>query len=182
MCGRRKICADGFDTLQYYTGSNASLLPWKICVCNCPRAKNPDLKPNESRKWFIHSIIDHYNPSVRIIDLVSHTTCVVYVNYVHKWWELQFNVNSAWQIFEKLFHDSFYLLSEFLLEICWEEIAEEILFVFFFFWCLAWDSNPGFTYNKRTHYLLDYGDFEHLKYYTQLKEYWLNKNVCLNIV
>ena len=33
------------------------------------------------------SIIGHYNPSVRIIGLVSHTTCVVCVNFIHKWQE-----------------------------------------------------------------------------------------------
>ena len=27
------------------------------------------------------------------------------------------------------------------------------------FWCLAWASNPGFSSNKLTHYLLDHGDF-----------------------
>ena len=27
------------------------------------------------------------------------------------------------------------------------------------FWRLAWGSNPGFTSNKPTHYLLDYGEF-----------------------
>ena len=27
------------------------------------------------------------------------------------------------------------------------------------FWCLAWGSNSGFTSNKPTHYLLEYGDF-----------------------
>ena len=26
------------------------------------------------------------------------------------------------------------------------------------FWCLAWDSNLGFTSNKPTHYLLDHGE------------------------
>ena len=26
------------------------------------------------------------------------------------------------------------------------------------FWCLPWDTNPGFKSNKPTHYLLDYGD------------------------
>ena len=30
-------------------------------------------------------IIGHYNPTVRIIDLVSHTTYVVCVNFLHKW-------------------------------------------------------------------------------------------------
>ena len=44
---------------------------------------------------------------------------------------------------------------EFLPEICGEEIAEEILISFGFD---VW-LNPGFTSNKLTHYLLDYGDF-----------------------
>ena len=29
-------------------------------------------------------IIAHYNPSIRIVDLVSHTTYVVCVNFIHK--------------------------------------------------------------------------------------------------
>ena len=74
-------------------------------------------------------VIGHYNPSVRIIDLVSHATYVVYVNFRHKWRDLQFKVDSERQIFWETFHGSFNLLSEFLPEICWEEIAEEILFV-----------------------------------------------------
>ena len=45
--------------------------------------------------FYIHTyIIDHYNPSVRIIDLVSHNTYVVCVNFIHKWRELQFKVDS----------------------------------------------------------------------------------------
>ena len=39
-------------------------------------------------------IIVHYNPSVRIIDLVSHTTYVVYVSFIDKWRDLQFEVDS----------------------------------------------------------------------------------------
>ena len=61
------------------------------------------------------------------------------------------------RFFEKLFIAIFHFLSEFLPEICWEKIAQEILFVFLF-WCLACDSNPGFTSNKPTHYLLEYGE------------------------
>ena len=30
-------------------------------------------------------IIGHYNPSVRIINLVSHTTYVVCINFIHKY-------------------------------------------------------------------------------------------------
>ena len=62
------------------------------------------------------------------------------------------------RFFEKLFMAIFIWLSEFLPEICWEQIAEEILFVFRLFWCLTWDSNLGFSSNKPTHYLLDHGD------------------------
>ena len=49
---------------------------------------------------FYTYIIDHYNPSVRIIDLVSHTTYVVCVNFIHKWRDLLFKVD---RYFEKLF-------------------------------------------------------------------------------
>ena len=77
-------------------------------------------------------IIGHYNPSVRIIDLVSYTTYVVCVNFIRKWWGLQFKVDFERQIFLETFHGNFYLLSKFLPEICWEKIAEEILFVFRF--------------------------------------------------
>ena len=48
-------------------------------------------------------IIGHYNPSVSIIDLASHTTYVVCVSFIHKWWDLQFKVDSKRQIFKKLF-------------------------------------------------------------------------------
>ena len=67
-------------------------------------------------------MIGHYTPFVRIIDLVSHTTYVVCVNII------QFKVDSKRQIFWETFHGNFISRSEFLPEICWEDIAEEILF------------------------------------------------------
>ena len=56
------------------------------------------------------------------------------------------------------FYGNFYFLSEFLPEICWEEIAEEIFFIIIF------DDWPGirtqaFASNKPTHYVLDHADF-----------------------
>ena len=75
-------------------------------------------------------LIGHYNPSVRIIDPVSHTTYVVCVNVIHKWRDLQFRLRTT--DFKRNFSLQFYLLSEFLPEVRWEEIAEEILFVFCF--------------------------------------------------
>ena len=48
----------------------------------------------------LHTYINgHYKPSVRIIDLVSHTTYVVCVNFIHKWRDLQFKVDSERHIF-----------------------------------------------------------------------------------
>ena len=69
-----------------------------------------------------------------------------------------FKVDSEQQIFWEIFPGQVYLLSEFFPEIRWEEIAEENTFCILF-WCLSWGSNPGFTPNKPTHYLLDYGDW-----------------------
>ena len=43
-------------------------------------------------------------------------------------YDLQFKVKSEQQTFKKALYDNVYLLSEFLPEICREEIAEEIFF------------------------------------------------------
>ena len=81
--------------------------------------------------------------------LASHITHVVGVNFMRKQRELQFNVDSEQQIFEKLFHGRFILLSEFLSEICWEEIGLEIFFFFHISFCyLTRNTNPGFTSNN----------------------------------
>ena len=52
-------------------------------------------------------IIGHYNPSVRIIELVSHTTYVVCVNFTHNWQDLQSKVDSKRQISWESFHGNF---------------------------------------------------------------------------
>ena len=75
-------------------------------------------------------------------------------------------------------------------------LAEEMLPVFCF-WCLACDLNPSFTYNKSTHYLLDYGNCDsmlsqnsvyyiHWKQWTALRLrnvgiYWANEKL-MNVV
>ena len=43
-------------------------------------------------------------------------------------------------------------------------------------WCLAWHSNPGFSSNKPTHYLLDHGDFKALGLLT-----WINGDPYINV-
>ena len=107
----------------------------------------------------IHTyIIGYYNPSVRIIDLVSHTTYVVCVNFVHTWRDLQFKVDSERQIFfEKLFMAILFTLRVFARNLLRGNRRRNIFRISF--WCLAWDSNPGLSSNKPTHYLLDHGDF-----------------------
>ena len=117
-------------------------------------------KPEAIRKVidYIHTyIIGHYNPSVRIIDLVSHTTYVVCVNFVHKWRHLQFKVDFERQIFLRNFSWQFYLLSEFFARNLLRGNRWRNTFCILF-WCLACGSNPGFTCNKPTHHLLDYGE------------------------
>ena len=89
----------------------------------------------------LHTYInDHYNPSVRIIDLVSHITllCVLILYISSGIYSLKLTPNN--RFFWETFHNNFYLLSEFLPEI-------------------YWGSNPDFSSNKPTHYLLDHGDF-----------------------
>ena len=60
------------------------------------RARYSSTEMGNIRCGYIYSyIIDHYNPSVRIIDLVFHTIYFVCVNFIHKWRDLQFKVDFA---------------------------------------------------------------------------------------
>ena len=77
------------------------------------------------------------------------------VNFIHKWRDQQFKVDSERQIFWETFHGNF-IYYQFLLQ---SAISWEKKYSLYFFW-LAWGSNPGFT---PTHYLLDYGDFTELE-------------------
>ena len=110
-----------------------------------------------SKHTYIY-IIAHYNPSVGIIDLVSHTTYVVCVIFIHKWRDLQFKVDSEWQIFFwEIFHGNFIST---LRVFARNQLRGDHRRNTFrnSFWCVAWDTNPDFSSNKPTHYLLDYGD------------------------
>ena len=93
--------------------------------------------------------------------LAAHTTHVVCVNFIHKGRDLQFNVASQRQNFWETLSWQFYLHSQFLPEIYWEEIAKEI-FLFFIFQVShqTWGTNTqAFTSVKPTRYLLDHDDF-----------------------
>ena len=107
-------------------------------------------------------------PSVRIIVLVSHTTYVVCVNFIHKWRDLQSTPNV--RFFEKLFMATLIYFQSFCQKSAERGNRRRNTFRTLF-WCLAW--NPGFSSNKPTHYLLDYGDF--ILYYDLWKIMAINK-------
>ena len=81
--------------------------------------------------FFFNSFLNkNVFPSFRIIDLVSHTTYVVCVNFIYKW---RYLVDFEWQIFWETFHGNFILLSRvFARNLLREVIAEEIPLVFCF--------------------------------------------------
>ena len=82
---------------------------------------NTYLKLFKKVKPYHTYIIGHYNPSIRIIDLVSHTTYVVCVNFIHKWRDLQFIARNLLRRNRR--RNTFRIM----------------------FWCLTWGSNPGFS-------------------------------------
>ena len=100
-------------------------------------------------------IMCHYNPSVNIIDLVSHTTCVVCVNFTQKRRDLQLKVER--QIFWETFHGNFIYSQSFSRNLLRGNRWNNTFCILF--WCLVWGSNPGFTSNKPSHYLLNNCDF-----------------------
>ena len=102
-------------------------------------------------------IIGHYNLSVRIINRVSHTTSVVDINFIHNWWDLQFNVESKRQIFEKFYMAVLITLKNFPENLLRGNRRKNTFCILF--WCLAWGMNSDFTSRSRQHYLLDCGDF-----------------------
>ena len=70
-------------------------------------------------------VIGQYKPSVRIIDLVSHSTYVVCVNFIQKW-RGTFSLKSTPK--DRFFLRNFFMPGLITLRV----FAEEILFVFCF--------------------------------------------------
>ena len=103
-------------------------------------------------------IIGRYNPSVRI-DVVSHTTYVVCINFIHKWRDLQFKIDSE-QDFLRNFMAILFAHSVFGRNLLRGTRRRNTFCILF--WCLAWGSNLAFTSNKPIHYLLDHGDFKNM--------------------
>ena len=76
--GPRHSCINLTHSGRKYIGILPDVLQWAIELCTYK--------------------IGHYNLSVEITCLVSHTTHVVCVNFIREWRDLQFNVDSEWQI------------------------------------------------------------------------------------
>ena len=106
------------------------------------------MKQKNNSDYFSHTfrftyMISHYNLSVRIIDLAFHTICGVCVNFINKWRDLQFKVDSEGQIFEKLFMAVWITLRVFVRNLLRGSRQRSNFTTLF--WCLTWGSNPGFN-------------------------------------
>ena len=84
-------------------------------------------------------IIGHYNHSVRIIDLASHTIYVVCVNFTHKRRDEQFKVVSEWQIWDT-FHGNLIFSQSFCQKSAERKSPKKKYSFWILIWCLAWDS------------------------------------------
>ena len=130
---------------------------FSLLICKC--IHNWSLQP-----FFTYHLASHTNYAPLMHHLCELILCMSGGTY-----SLKSIPND--RFFEIIISD--YLLSEFLLKICWKEIAEEIFFFSHIsFWCLPWNTNPGFTSNKLTHYLLDHCVF--LRYVQVFIYSWRN--------
>ena len=119
-----------FSRLQLFDGSRRNELILIEVICNkkiffhrfpCSRFLAKTLRVNKSALKNIYTyIIAHYNPSVKIIDLVSHCTHLMCVNFIHKWRDLQFKVVSERQIFVR----NFFMAILFTLRVLYQKSAE----------------------------------------------------------
>ena len=86
--------------------------------------------------------------------LASHTTHVVCVNFIRGWLDLQFNVDSERQIFEKFCHGRFIYSHKSA-----ERMSPKKYFWYFIFYDWPGIRTQAFESDKPTHYLLEQGVF-----------------------
>ena len=101
---------------------------------------------NSNTYIYIVKTNGHYSPSVRIIDLVSHTIYVVCVNFIHKRRNLQFKVDSQRQIFWETFYGNFIYSQSFCQNLLRGNSRRNTVRILFR--CLAFGTNPGFSSNN----------------------------------
>ena len=109
---------------------------------------------------YIHTNIHNWplQPFSQDYGLASHTTFVVCVNFIREWRDLQFNVDSERQIFEKLFRGRFIYSQSFCQKSAAERKSPKKYFSYFVFDNWPGIRNQAFASNKPTHYLLDHDD------------------------
>ena len=116
--------------------------------------------------WFISLILIHtfihkwpLQPFSQDYGQASHTTYVVCVNFIREWRDLQFNVDSERQIFEKFFHGRFLIYSQSFCQKSAERKSPKKYFSYFIFNDWLGIRTQDFASNKPTHYILDHGNF-----------------------
>ena len=77
--------------------------------------------------------------------LASHTTHVVCVNFIRKWRQLQFVVDSERKILKKAFHGNFIYFHSFCQKSDKRKSPKKYFCFHISFWCLIWDTNLGLT-------------------------------------
>ena len=97
-------------------------------------------------------------PSIQDYGLVSHTTHLLCIHFIHEWRDLQFNVDSKRQIFEKFSWQVYSTLRVFARNMLRGNSRRNIFSFHISFCCLTWDKS-----NKPTYYLLDYSKTFHRK-------------------
>ena len=93
----------------------------------------------EQNNWPLQPFSQDYWPS-------SHTTCVVCVNFIHKWWDQQFKVRSESTDFSRNFS--------------WQFLFTLKKYFSYFVLMFGLGYEPWLSSNKPTHYLLDNGDYQ----------------------
>ena len=123
------------------------------------KSKSLTKKCKLSKKNANHAYITgHYNPSVRITtSLPTPVMLCSLVFYICGGVYSLRSTSNDW-IFDKIFMAGMFTLENF----CYKSAERKLPKKYFFhisFWCMIWHTNPGFTCNKPTRYLLDYDDF-----------------------
>ena len=100
--------------------------------------------------WALQPFSQDYWPSFS-----HHLCCVCFFLYIRGGTSLKSTPNDRY--FDKLFMATFIYSQSFARNLLRGNRRRNTFRICF--WCLAWGSNPGFSSNKPTHYLLDHGDF-----------------------
>ena len=124
--------------------STQSTILWSITLClYIKKNLHSAMKLTNLWNWSLQ-------PFRKNCQVASHTICVVYVNFIHVWWDLQFKVDSEWQILGSFLTTILFTLRVFPRNLLKGSRRRNIFI--FLFWCQTWGLNSGSMSNKPTHY------------------------------